>query len=234
MFGYYKEFKFVIIQRYCQFFYKENSVNRRIYHTVNKRSMLMKLNVLSNFKVNFDWTVELFYRSKMDSHLVYVIKKRNKGRKVSFKPKKRRFITVDSNFNRNETNNSNTSKRVDVMVNPNFPRINVHTKSPLNKLINLKKETDTQSSSRINDEITDDNNTSEEISCHKNSSEVIVHTCDDNGNYVLNIEEEADVTYIHSINANNDLSMNDYDNFMHKHYAQFPSSNNHEGVSSGS
>ena len=43
----------------------------------------------------------------------------------------------------------------------------------------------------------DDKNTREEISCHQNSAEVIYHTRDDNGNNVLNIEEEADVTSNH-------------------------------------
>ena len=53
------------------------------------------------------------------------------------------------------------------------------------------------------------------------------HTCNDNGNNVLNIEE-SDVTYIHSINATNDTSMNNDDNYMHKYYAPFLSSNNHK------
>ena len=43
-----------------------------------------------------------------------------------------------------------------------------------------------------------------------------------------------DVTYINSINATNDVSMNDYDNSIYKYYATFLSSNNHEDVSSGS
>ena len=37
-------------------------------------------------------------------------------------------------------------------------------------------------------------NTSEEISYHKNSSEVIDHTNDYNGNNLFNTEEEAGVT----------------------------------------
>ena len=45
------------------------------------------------------------------------------------------------------------------------------------------KKTDTDSTNRINDEIIDDKNTIEEISCNKNSAEVIDHTCDDNGNH---------------------------------------------------
>ena len=59
-------------------------------------------------------------------------------------------------------------------------------------------------------------------------------SCDYSGNNVLNIEEEADVTSIHSINETNDISMNDDDNFIHKYYAPFLSSKNHEDVSSGS
>ena len=44
----------------------------------------------------------------------------------------------------------------------------MYTKISLNKIVTLQKETDTDSSNIINDEITDDNNTSEEILCHKN------------------------------------------------------------------
>ena len=47
------------------------------------------------------------------------------------------------------------------------------------------------------------------------------HTCDDNGINVLNIAEELDVTSIHSINATNDISINDDDSFIYKYYAPF-------------
>ena len=40
-----------------------------------------------------------------------------------------------------------------VIGNSNLPRINVHTKSSLNKLITLQKETDIESSNSMNDEI---------------------------------------------------------------------------------
>ena len=84
----------------------------------------------------------------------------------------------------------------------------------------------------------DENNTSEEISSHqnsiKNSTEAIYHTCYDNGINLPNTEEGADVIYIHSINATNDIFMNDDENFIHKYYAPFLSSKNHEDVSSGS
>ena len=45
------------------------------------------------------------------------------------------------------------------------------------------------------------------------------YTCDNKENNVLNIEEKVDVTSIHYINANNDISMNDDENYMHKYYA---------------
>ena len=60
----------------------------------------------------------------------------------------------------------------------------------------FEKETNTQSSISINDEITNAKNTSEGISCNKNSEEVMDHACDDNGNIVLNIEEETDIESI--------------------------------------
>ena len=47
------------------------------------------------------------------------------------------------------------------------------------------------------------------------------NTCDENVNNVLNIEEEAYVTSIHSINAANDISMNNDENYIHKYYAPF-------------
>ena len=38
------------------------------------------------------------------------------------------------------------------------------------------------------------------MSSHHDSEKVIDHTCDNNGINLLNTEEEADVTPIHSIN----------------------------------
>ena len=93
--------------------------------------------------------------------MVFTSLKRKLGRKFSFKYKNRRGITVKLNLNSSETNHLNTSDSDDVKVNLNLPCIDVHTKISLNKLINLQKETDTQSSTSINDEITDENYTSE-------------------------------------------------------------------------
>ena len=153
---------------------------------------------------------------------------------VLFKSNKRRFITVNSHFNSSETNHLIASNSDDVIVNSNLPCINVHTKGSLNKFVTLQKATDTQSGTSINDEITDDNKTSEEISCHQNSAEVMDHTCGNNGNNALNIEEESDVTSINYINETTGISMNDDNNYMHKYYAPFLSSKNDGDVSPGS
>ena len=64
-----------------------------------------------------------------------------------------RFINVGSHVSSSENNNFNISKSDNVIVNSNLPHINDHTKSSLNKLITLQKETDTDSSTSINDEI---------------------------------------------------------------------------------
>ena len=95
----------------------------------------MKLNIFSYFEFNLDCTEALFYKSRINIHGVYVTNKK-KLRKVSFKSKKRICITVNSNFNSIETNNSNTSNSNNVMENSNLLSINAHTKSSLNKLIN--------------------------------------------------------------------------------------------------
>ena len=57
-------------------------------------------------------------------------------------------------------NNSKTSNSDDIIGNSNPPHINVLTKISLNKLVTLIKETDTESSTTVNDKISDDNNTS--------------------------------------------------------------------------
>ena len=93
--------------------------------------------------------------------MVFISPRRKQGRKVSFKANKRRCITVNSYFTSSETDNLNTAISDNVTGNSNLPHINVHNKSSLNKIITLQKETDTVSSIIINDEITDDNITSE-------------------------------------------------------------------------
>ena len=138
---------------------------------------------------------------------------RKKGGKVSFKSKNRRSNTINSNFNSSETNHLKKSNTYDVIVNSKLPIINVQIKISSNKLVTLQTETDTDPSTSINDEITDDNNTSEEISYHQNSSEVIDHTYDENGINFLNTEEEAGFTSIHYINTTTGISMNDYENY---------------------
>ena len=63
---------------------------------------------------------------------------------------------------------------------------------------------------------------------------MIDHTFNDNANNLLNNEQEVDFTSIHSINATNDISMNDDENLIHKYNAPFLISKNHADVSSGS
>ena len=58
----------------------------------------------------------------------------------------------------------------------------------IKKLITLQKGTGIESSTIINDEIMDDNNTSEKISSHKNSAKLIDHVCDYNGINLPNTE----------------------------------------------
>ena len=42
----------------------------------------------------------------------------------------------------------------------------------------------------------DDNNASEELASHQNSTGFLSHTCDDNDIHLFNTSEEADVTSI--------------------------------------
>ena len=71
------------------------------------------------------------------------------------------------------------------------------------------------------------------ILSYLNSAEVVHHTCDENGNNLPNAEEEADITWIHYIKATTDISMNEDEHFIHKYYAPFVLSKNHEDVFSG-
>ena len=83
----------------------------------------------------------------------------------------------------------NTSNNDNVILNSNLPPINIQKDSPFNTLIALQKEKYTYYSVSINDEIINENNISEEIPSHQNPVEVIDHTCDYNGNNLLNTEE---------------------------------------------
>ena len=74
----------------------------------------------------------------MNSHGVYLIKKKQ-GKKVSFTSKRKICITVNPHFNSSEKYNPKSSNSNNVIGNSNLPRINVHTESSLNILINLQK-----------------------------------------------------------------------------------------------
>ena len=111
------------------------------------------------------------------------------GRKVSLKYNNRICTTVNLHVNNINSKHYNTSNSDNVIGNSNLPRVKVQTKSSFNTPITFQKETDTDSIISIKYEIADDNNTSEEISCHQNPSEVMYHACDGNVNNVLNKEE---------------------------------------------
>ena len=72
--------------------------------------------------------------------MMFTLSRQKQGRKVSFKSKKRRCITVNSHLNGIETHNSKTSNSDDVIGNSNPSRINVYAKNSLNKLITLQKK----------------------------------------------------------------------------------------------
>ena len=92
-----------------------------------------------------------------------------------------RFSTVNSHDNSRDQNNSITSNSDNVIGNSNLPPIKVQTKIPFNTLITLQKETNTESSLGINDEIMYKSNIIEQISSHHNPEELFDHTCYENG-----------------------------------------------------
>ena len=65
--------------------------------------------------------------------------RRKQGSKVLYKYNKWRYNNVNSQFNSSETDNSNTPSINNLIGNYNLPCINVHAKSLINKLINLKQ-----------------------------------------------------------------------------------------------
>ena len=52
--------------------------------------------------------------------------------------KERRFTTVKSHVNSNESDNFNASNRVNVIETSNIPHINIQNNSPFNTIITLK------------------------------------------------------------------------------------------------
>ena len=106
---------------------------------------------------------------------------RKYGQNIFPKSKKRRCTTVTSHVKSSKSNDMNAYNIDNVMGNSNIPRINAHNERSSNELVTFQKETDTDSSTSINEENMDDNTAREEISSHKNPTETIDHTCDDNG-----------------------------------------------------
>ena len=92
MFGYYNEFTFLQRQILCQLFFKDNLLNHYIYHVINKHLVLMIFNIFSIFKFNFYCTESIFYKSKLNSYGVYVVKE-EKRKEILYISSKRRCAT---------------------------------------------------------------------------------------------------------------------------------------------
>ena len=124
----------------------------------------------------------------MSHHLtnVFTLSGKKQGRNVFYIYKKKRSYTVNSHVNSSESNNSNTLRSDNVIVNSNLPRINVQAEIPFNTLITLQKDTDTESGIIINDDIMDGRYISEQISSRHNTAEGIDHKCDNNEMFLLN------------------------------------------------
>ena len=115
---------------------------------------------LHKFKFNFNCTDALFYKSKINSHVVFVTNKKQE-RNISFKSNNRRCTTLTSYVNSSKSNDPNTYNNDIVAGNSNLPHVNVHTKHSSNNLITLQKETNIESINSINEENKDANNASE-------------------------------------------------------------------------
>ena len=98
--------------------------------------------------------------------VAFTFSRQKHGQKVFSKSKKRRCTTVTSHVDSRDTNDMNTYNSVNVIRNSNLPHINIHTKCSSNKPVTLHKETDTESSTSINEINMDDNNASEKIASH--------------------------------------------------------------------
>ena len=77
VFGYYNECKLLRRQIISQFFLNK-WINHFICHTINKRSMLMTLNIFSIFRFSFNFTEAIFHKNKIYSYGNYVVKKETK------------------------------------------------------------------------------------------------------------------------------------------------------------
>ena len=71
--GYYNESTVVQRQIISQLLFKVNSVNQYIFRIIDQFSMLMVLNILSFFKLDFDCTDALFYKITINIYGVYAV-----------------------------------------------------------------------------------------------------------------------------------------------------------------
>ena len=115
----------------------------------------------------------------------------------------------------------NTSNSDNLIGTINLPHRNVQNNSSFDTLITLQKVTYTESSDRIKNKRTKQNNITEDISSHQNSAEIIDHALDENGINLFNTKEAVDIKSINSINETNQISINDDENYIHEYYAPF-------------
>ena len=90
----------------------------------------------------------------------------------------------------------------------NFMHSDIQNGSSFNTLITLQKIIDAESSVPKNDKKTDQNYMSEDISCNKNSAEIIDHACYYSGINLVYESEWVDFTYNNCTNETKDISMN--------------------------
>ena len=93
--------------------------------------------------------------------MAFTFSRRKHGRKVFPKSYKSRCTIVTSHVNSSESHDLNTYNSDNFIGNSNIPRINIHTKRSSNELVTLQKETDTESSTSINEENMENNAASE-------------------------------------------------------------------------
>ena len=84
--------------------------------------------------------------------MVFTSPKRKQWRKVSFRSNNRKCTTVSSHVKISKSNDPNTYNSDNVIGNSNLSCIRNHTERSSNELVTFQKETDTESSTSINEE----------------------------------------------------------------------------------
>ena len=134
---YYKEFTFVLRLKVCLLLLLLLYIKKSYLSHDPSTLYALVLNIFSSFKLNLDCTEGLFYNNKINNH-VFKFPRKKQVRNVFNRYNKRRFITVNSYVDISKSNILNTSNSGGVIVNSNFPRINVQTRKTFNTIIIFK------------------------------------------------------------------------------------------------